>query len=223
VLFSIRNQETNQLVKRVFDTLPTDERKQVDTIISAVTDADLTTAIRPFGFGGKVIHELYFDPNKLHLFDRNQKVGTIVAAFIIASLSLETKGKFPLDNQTLRTRSGEIMDRARRWKHGRAVSSFLKALNLQEDQWNREVTQVSIKKIEQGIRAVEKKLKSEKDLNRKVADVRSTLRNDLVMLASWAKNDIELCSNLEGKEKKKLNSLLVEIKQLKRELASRRT
>jgi hypothetical protein len=223
MFFSIRNEETNHYVKQVFNTLPIKERKQVNSIIAAVTDADLTTAIRPFGFGGKVVHELYFDPNKLRRFDKNQKVGAVVAAFIIASLSLETKGRFPLDNRTLRTRSGEIMNRARRWRYAGAVSSFLKALNFQEDEWNREVTEVSIKKIEEGIRAVKKKLKSEKDLNRKVTDIRSTLRTDLDLLASWARNDLELCSNAEGKEKEKLYSFLIETKNLKREVASRKT
>ena len=223
VRFVIAIQRINSLVQEIFSTLPVEDRLRIGSIISAVTDADLVTAVRPFMFRGKVVHELCFDTNKLRLFDKNQKVGAVVAAFIIASLSLETKGRFPLDSQTLRTRSGEIMARARRWKYANAVSGFLKALNSQEDQWNREVTQVSIRKIEQGIQAVEKKLRGKKGLNKRGADVRSTLRTDLDVLASWAKNDLQLCSDAEGKEKEKLHSLLMEIKKLKRDLASSKT
>jgi len=222
VRFVIANETISSLVQETFSKLPAEERGRIGSKISAVTDADIVTAVRPFTFAGKVVHELYFDPSKLRLFNKEQRVGAVMAAFIIASLAQETKGEFPLDNQNLKTRSSQIIKRARHWGYADEVSSFLKEMNFQEGEWSREVTQVSIRKIEQGIKTVRKELKSEKDLNRKVADVRSTLRDNLDALASWAKSDLELCRDAEVKERKKLHSLQVEINKLRTELVSRK-
>ena len=55
MIFSIYNEQTNRLVKGIFMGLPQKERRRVSAVISAVTDANLTTAVRPFSFGGKVV------------------------------------------------------------------------------------------------------------------------------------------------------------------------
>jgi len=221
IRFVMANERINSLVQEIFSKFPAEERERIGTIISAVTCADLVTAVRPFTFAGKVAHELYFDPRKLSLFRKRERVGAIVAAFIIASLATETKRRFPLDNRTLRSRGRQIIDQARRWKYSDEVSSFLNEINFQEDQWKRETTRISIRKIEKGIKAVTKKLENEKDLNRTVTDVRSTLRTNLDVLASWARGDLELCGDAEVKERKQLRYLLAKIKKVRAELVSR--
>ena len=219
--FVIANERISSLIQEIFSKLPAEERGRIGSIISAVTDADLVTAVRPFTFAGKVVHELYFDPRKLSLFGKQERVGAIVAAFTIASLTTETKRRFPLDSRTLKSRGRQVIDQARRWKYSGEVSSFLDEMNFQEDQWKRETTQVSIRKIEKGIKAVTKELENEKDLNRAVTDVRSTLRTKLDVLASWARSDLDLCGDAEVKERKRLRYLLAKIKKVRTELASR--
>jgi len=221
VRFVIANERISSLVREIFSKLPVEERERIGSIISAVTDADLVTAVRPFAFAGRVVHELYFDPRKLSLFGKRERVGAIVAAFIMASLATDTERRFPLDNRALKSRGRQIIVQARRWKYADEVSSFLNEMNFQEDQWKRETTQVSIGKIEKGIKAVTKELENEKDLSRTVTDVRSLLRSNLDVLASWARGDLELCGDAEVKERKQLRYLLAKIKKVRTELASR--
>lgn len=103
ILFAINHEPTKCLIKDVFRTLPVQERSGMESSIAAVTDDDLPTAVRPFMFGGKVIHELYFDPAKLLFFVRREKVGAVVSAFTISSLANESEPRIgeeiPLSDQ----------------------------------------------------------------------------------------------------------------------------
>jgi hypothetical protein len=107
-----------------------------------VTDADLTTAVRPFSFGGKVVHELYFDITKLRFFLKEEKIGAIVSAFIIALLAQYSRSRgdsspFPLSDQSLVTNQNLITRYAKHLKYRREVSSFLTRCNDLENQWRR--------------------------------------------------------------------------------------
>lgn len=71
----------------MFRKLSPKERKLVEVGIVAITNNDLVTAVRPFMFGGKVVHELYLDPSKLLFYTRKEKIGAVVSALIIAILA----------------------------------------------------------------------------------------------------------------------------------------
>jgi hypothetical protein len=136
MIFSIYNEQTNRLVKGIFMDLPQRERRRVSAVISAVTDARLTTAVRPFSFGGKVVHEIYFDTDKLRFFLHEEKVGAILSAFIIAMLVNDSgPHNLPLSDQSLITYAGRVIQCARHLKRRKEVSSFLqRCINL-ENQW----------------------------------------------------------------------------------------
>lgn len=131
--FAISDNAVSELVNYVFRTLPAKEREHVENKIAAVTDADLTTAVRPFMFGGRVVHELYFDPSKLLFFTREEKIGAVVSAFVISSLA--QNGDVPLSDQTLRTHDELIMRSANRLKYGTEVSLFLRRFMTLENEW----------------------------------------------------------------------------------------
>jgi len=133
ILFAVDDESTRSLLAVTFHKLPVQERTHIKSIIAAVTDADLTTAIRPFSFGGKVVHELYFDPAKMLFFDRQEKIGAVVSAFIISCLA--QNGHVPLSDQTLRTHTKMIMRYAKRLKYGAEVSAFLRRYTALEDEW----------------------------------------------------------------------------------------
>ena len=99
----------------------------------AVTDADLTTAVRPFMFGGKIVHELYFDPTKLLFFTREEKVGAVVSAFAISYLA--EHGDVPLSDQSLRTHAEQIIQYGKRLNYEGEVSRFLRRFKTLEDEW----------------------------------------------------------------------------------------
>lgn len=130
--FAVSHVQTNYLINDIFRKLPADERKHVEAKIAAVTDSDLTTAVRPFMFGGKVVHELYFDPSKLLFFTRQEKIGAIVSALIISSLA--QKGDIPLSDQTARTHTRLIIRYAGSLKYGAEVSAFLRRFIALEDE-----------------------------------------------------------------------------------------
>jgi len=108
-------------------------------MIGAITEDDLPTAVSPFMFGGKVVHELYFDHSKLVFFTKPERIGVIASALIIASLAAKSEGnvngKLPLSDQLIAEHPELIVRRARNWKYGREVSTFLTRLNELEDEW----------------------------------------------------------------------------------------
>jgi hypothetical protein len=138
---------TNSLVREVFKRLPVQERRRIEPVIAAVTDDDLPTAVRPFMFGGKVVHELYFDPPKLRFFVKSEKIGAIVSPFITAPLAKESEARIKraiaLSDQALSDHANLIIRRAKRWKYGRQVSAFLRRLKTLEDEWKEEFSQLS--------------------------------------------------------------------------------
>ena len=130
----VDHRQTSYLVDEVFRKLPAKERKRVQTRIAAVIDSDLVTAVRPFMFGGKVVHELYFDPAKLLFFTRQEKIGAIVSALIISLLA-----KNAPSDQMVRTHRKETIQYAKRLKYGTEVSAFLRRINTLENEifeWN---------------------------------------------------------------------------------------
>ena len=136
VLLEICNRPANTFVKHIFDGLPALEQNKVKSVVAAVTDSNLTTAVRPFSFNGKIVHELYFDTDKLLFFLKDEKVGAVVSAMIIASLASEKR--MPLSSQALMTHAKLILRAANRLKYGRQVSAFLRRLKSLEDQWRNE-------------------------------------------------------------------------------------
>jgi hypothetical protein len=82
-------------------------------------------------FAGRVVHELYFDLSKLLFFTREEKIGALVSAFIIASLAHEAD--VPLSDQTTRTHAELIIRYAKRLKYGAEVSAFLRRFMALED------------------------------------------------------------------------------------------
>jgi hypothetical protein len=92
-------------------------------------------------FGGKAIHELYLEPVRLHYFLRHEKIGLIVSALIIASLTGETEekivGRVPLSDLALIDHSALILRRAKQWKYEREVHAFLRRFNALADDWSR--------------------------------------------------------------------------------------
>jgi hypothetical protein len=130
--FSITDSQTGWLVGEVFRKLPAKERKQVESRIAAVTDCDIVTVVRPLMFGGKVVHELYFDPCKLTFFTRREKLGAIASAFVISCLA---QNEVPLSDQTLRTHAKQIYEYGKRLKFGNEVSAFLRRFRTLEDEW----------------------------------------------------------------------------------------
>jgi hypothetical protein len=133
---AIDHHPTNSLVADIFRKLPHKERRRVETEIAAVTDTDLPTAIRPFMFGGKVVHELYFDPAKLVFFIGGEKSGAVVSAFIISILAHDAGA--PLSDQSLRTHPRLIIRYAKRLKYGPEVSTFLRRFEACESEWRRD-------------------------------------------------------------------------------------
>jgi hypothetical protein len=144
MIFSIYGEQTNQFVKRIFMSLPQKERRRVSVVISAVTDAELNTGVRPFSFGGNVVHEIYFDTAKLRFFLNEEKVGAILSAFIIAMLAEESASRihslnnFPLSDQALMTYAGHIIEYAKHLKCSKEVSSFLARCSNLENQWRKD-------------------------------------------------------------------------------------
>ena len=134
--FALGHRQTSSLVNEVFRKLPAKERKSIETGIAAVTDTDLVTAVRPFMFGGRVIHELYFDPSKLLFYTRQEKIGAVVSAFIISSHAHNSN--VPLSDQSLRTHAKQIIEYGKRWKYGCEVSAFLGRCMTLEDEWRRD-------------------------------------------------------------------------------------
>jgi len=129
----VKNAQTCFLIEQVLRKLSVEERELVEHRIKAITDCDLVTAVRPFMFGGKVIHELYFDPSKLAFFADQEKIGAVLSAFIIASLA--ERGLLKLSDQELRTHPDLIAREARSLKHANEVSAFLSKFAHLEDEW----------------------------------------------------------------------------------------
>lgn len=139
LLFAVTTEATNSLVERIFRGLPVQERERIQSSIAAVTDDYLPTAVRPFMFGGKVVHELYLDPEKLRFFVKHERIGAIVSAFIIASLAQESKQRIEeeasLFDQVLWLHRQLVLQHAKRWRYAREVSAFLNRLKILEDEW----------------------------------------------------------------------------------------
>jgi len=133
--FVIADTQTGCLVSDVFRKLPARERKRVESKIAAITNSDLVTAVRPFMFGGRVVHELYFDPCKLVFFSRQEKLGAVISAFAIASLARD--GAVPLSDQALRTHTSQIIQYGRSLKYGSEISAFLRRVRILEDDWRK--------------------------------------------------------------------------------------
>jgi hypothetical protein len=131
--FSVHNDSLDSLATATFRKLPAHDRKNVESMIEAVTDADLTTAIRPFSYGGKIVHELYFDPAKLLFFTRQEKRGAFVSAFIVASLARD--GHMPLSSESLRTHARYILRCAQRLNCKQEARAFLRRFTTLEDEW----------------------------------------------------------------------------------------
>jgi hypothetical protein len=136
VQLAISHRPTSDLVNHVFRNLPAKERKRVENKIAAVTDTNLTTAVRPFMFGGKVVHELYFDTSKLLFFIREEKIGAIVSAFAISSFP--QNAEVPLSDQSLITHAEQIIRYGKRLKYENEISAFLGRLRTLEDEWSRD-------------------------------------------------------------------------------------
>lgn len=130
--FAVSHHATSQLVKGVFQSLPVKLRNGVENEIGAVTDTKLVTAVRPFMFGGRVIHELYFDPDKLLFFTMREKIGAVLSALIIAELA--DKQSVALSDN-VEDRSNLILREAKRLKYGRQVSAFLRRIKTLEAEW----------------------------------------------------------------------------------------
>lgn len=87
--FAVSHSQIIELIKDILGKLPARERNNVENTIAAVTEANLVTAVRPFMFGGRIVHELYFDPSKLLFFTMQERNGAVVSALIIAYLAHE--------------------------------------------------------------------------------------------------------------------------------------
>jgi hypothetical protein len=134
LLTQLADTQTGCLVSDVFRKLPATERKRVENEIAAITGGELVTAVRPFMFGGKVIHELYFDPSKLLFFTRQEKIGAVLSAFVIASLAHDA---VPLSDQSLITHASQIRRYGKRLKYGSEISAFLRRLRILEYDWRK--------------------------------------------------------------------------------------
>jgi hypothetical protein len=141
ILFAVAPEKLNCMAKSIFKRLPAEARRRIESSIAAVTDGDHPTAVRPFMFGGKITHELYFDLVKLRFLAKHEKIGAIISAFIIASLAGGSgKGageRVPLSDQALFDYADLIVRGAREWKSGSEVSAFLRRLKTMEDEWRR--------------------------------------------------------------------------------------
>ena len=139
ILFEVSDEPVNTLMKAIFRKLPIVDRRHIESVIAAVTNGKLTTAVRPFAFGGKIVHELYLDTEKLALFTKREKTGAIVSALIISVLADESKKgnhkKVDLSNQALMTHGKYIANYAKRWKYREEVTAFLRRLKALEDEW----------------------------------------------------------------------------------------
>jgi hypothetical protein len=131
--FEIHDYRTNALVNKIFRTLTKAQRVSIESMIGAVTDDKLVTAIRPFMFSGKILHELYFDPDKLVFFNNQEKIGAVLSALIISCLA--KKGSLTMSDQELLAHPELIAREGRRWKHGEEVSAFVERLRGLEDEW----------------------------------------------------------------------------------------
>jgi hypothetical protein len=122
----------------MFKRFPIAERRSVESIIQAITDTHLPTAVRPFMFRGKIAHELYFDNEKMWMLTNKEKLGAVASALIISCLaeqSQEKGGNGILDDQLVMTQSNIIMREAKRLKCDTEVSAFLKKVKALEDEW----------------------------------------------------------------------------------------
>jgi hypothetical protein len=131
--FEVGNHSTRVLVSDVFRELPLKVRRGVEAKLAAVTDTELVTAVRPFMFGGRVVRELYFDPSKLLFFNKREKIGAVMSAFIISYLA--QRYDVPLSDQTLRTHHSLILRYAKRLRCRVEVSAFLRRTFELEDEW----------------------------------------------------------------------------------------
>jgi hypothetical protein len=134
--FAVCDRSTNSLVRNTFEMLPRRERERISSVITAVTDKSLPTAVRPFMFQGKTVHELYFDSEKMLFFTKMEKIGCTLSAMIIACLASEKK--LPLSDQALMEHSGLITKYAKRLNHSHEVSAFIARLKMLEDGWKKE-------------------------------------------------------------------------------------
>jgi len=143
IVFALTHESANALLRRIFGGIPIQERRRITSVLGAVTEKALPTAVRPFMFGGKIVHELYFDPEKMRFFVRREKIGAIVSAFIIASLTRESEPRtetgIALSDQTLMDHTSLIVRHAKLWKFGDEVSAFLRRLKVLEDEWRQSV------------------------------------------------------------------------------------
>jgi len=209
---AIADGQTNSLVADLFQTLPDEDCRRVISSIVAVTDAELTTAVRPFGFGGKVVHELHFNPSKLKLFSTKQRTGAVLTAFAVCCLTEETSGKFPLSNQILAARRRRtIAKRAIRWNRVREVSSFLNEVMSQERERGRKILLQQLQKSEKTIAMIKKKMSSQKDFRNTIEFLTTTLE-----VEEWmARSEFKLFGPDAGKEEKeRFRRLLSEIREV---------
>lgn len=123
----------------MFKRFPIRERRSIESIIQAITDNDLPTAVRPFMFHGKIAHELYFDNEKMWMLTNEEKLGAAASALIISYLAERSRGKdgngVPLDDQLVMTQADIMMREAKRLKCETEVSAFLKRVKALEDEW----------------------------------------------------------------------------------------
>jgi hypothetical protein len=124
---AVSDRQTHDLIRDILRNFAARERNQVENVIAAVTDADLVTAVRPFMFGGRIVHELYFDRSKLLFFTMEEKIGGAVSALIIAYLA--HKKVVPLSDQALMNHSKLVFREAKRLHYASQVSAFLQSQN----------------------------------------------------------------------------------------------
>ena len=105
--------------------------------ISAIVEAHLPTAVRPFMFQGMLARELTFDPWKLRLFSKREQIGAVASAFMICSLATTPRRRIALDNETLMEHSESIRRRTKRLRHQEEVCEFLYKVKRLENAWRR--------------------------------------------------------------------------------------
>jgi hypothetical protein len=129
------DRQTANIITGVLGELSPTERRILETEVVAIADRELVTAVRPFMFGGMVVHELYLDSAKLLFYTTREKIGAIVSAFIIVLLS--RKGNVPFSDQSLRTHAKQINRYGKRLKYGDEVTAFLRRVTNLEDEWRK--------------------------------------------------------------------------------------
>jgi hypothetical protein len=70
------------------------------------------------------------------LYTRQEKIGAVASAFIIASLV--QNGDVPLSDQSLRTHTKQIIQYGKRLKYGSEISAFLRRFMTLENEWRRD-------------------------------------------------------------------------------------